>query len=64
MNLPAVEPEIDRLSTHTNGDGSEPCYVVYVDREIVATFPVNDPKTRVAREYAEQFMQAVRATRG
>lgn len=53
------------ISTRSLGDGSEACYVVYYQREIIATFPINDPSSIVtisdAREYAERFVQTMDA---
>lgn len=43
------------VNTRMNGDGSEPCYVVWFRKEIIATFPVLDATTPDAREYAELF---------
>jgi hypothetical protein len=47
------------LSTRSLGDGSEACYVVYHQREIIATFPILDPTKDDARRYAEKFINAV-----
>lgn len=44
------------LSTRSLGDGSEACYVVYFERQIVATFPINDPTSPDARYFAKRFI--------
>lgn len=56
-SMKRIQPE-DRytLSTRSLGDGSEACYVVYHKREIVATFPVNNPAESTARNYALRFI--------
>ncbi len=43
-------------STRSNGDGSEPEYVVYFEREIVARFPILNPASPDAHEYAVRFV--------
>lgn len=43
------------ISTRSKGDGSEACYAVWFEREIVATFPINDPASPDASEYAKRF---------
>jgi hypothetical protein len=43
------------VTTQCAGDGSNPHYVVYFERQIVALFPVNDPTSPDAREYANRF---------
>jgi hypothetical protein len=45
------------ITTRSLSDGSEACYVVYYMRQIIATFPVNDPASPDARQYAEQFVR-------
>ena len=47
------------ITTRSLGNGSEACYVVYYNREIIATFPVNDPACSDARRYAERFVEAM-----
>jgi hypothetical protein len=53
------------FTTRSQGDGSEPCYVVYFQRDIVATFPVLSPNDKFcvnmvpAREYAERFVDTM-----
>jgi hypothetical protein len=49
------------MNTRSNADGSEPCYVVWYCKEIVATFPVNDPSSNQARAYAEMFVREANA---
>lgn len=47
------------LATRVRGDGAEPEYVVYFEREIVARFPVLDPLSNDAREYATRFIDTM-----
>ena len=47
------------LSTRSNGDGSEPCYVVYFNREIIAIFPIIDPASHSGGRNAMQFIAAM-----
>ena len=47
------------ISTRCKGDGSEACSVVYYQRQIVATFPINDPSSSDAYKYAKQFVWAM-----
>lgn len=47
------------MNTRSKGDGSEACYVVYFEREIVATFPINNPALPDAREYATRFIDTM-----
>jgi hypothetical protein len=49
------------ISTRSRGDGSEACYVVYYMREIIATFPINNPASPDAHQYAERFVRAMDA---
>jgi hypothetical protein len=47
------------FTTRSLGDGNEPEYVVYFEREIVARFPINDPASSDARQYAERFVDTM-----
>src|SRR5579871_6584535 len=47
------------ISTQQNGDGSDPAYVVYFERRIVAIFPVHDPASNDAKQYATRFVDAM-----
>lgn len=47
------------MSTRSLGDGSEPEYVVYFEQAIVARFPINDPSSPDANEYAVRFIDAM-----
>ncbi len=47
------------VTTRSKGDGSEPEYVVYWNREIVARFPINDPSSPAAHDYANIFASAM-----
>jgi hypothetical protein len=47
------------IASRSRGDGSEPAYLVYFEREIVAVFPVLDPTSGDAREYATRFIDTM-----
>ena len=56
------QSQIFSMTTRSLADGSEACYVVYYERELVATFPINNPSRKDAALYARTFIDAMNAS--
>lgn len=59
---PASKSHLDyTVSTQSNGDGSEPEYTVWFQRDIVARFPILDPSKSDAYDRAHKFAALMNA---
>ena len=49
------------MNTRCDADGRNACYIVTFHGDTIATFPVVDPSTTDAREYAQRFTDMMNA---